>query len=157
MSGTDLTIIEDDAKGIVLSRTAVSPTEGETTGGQYTVRLASEPTGTVTVHADAPAGSDVRVASSGAAALTASLTFTTGNWDEPQSFTVTAVDDADSADDTGLAISHRVGGGGVRVFHDWGLRLPVEIDRLADLWRVSGGGVPRKGDGGRGAKTKTSF
>ena len=47
-------------------------------------------------------------------------------------------------------------GGGVRVFHDWGLRLPVEIDRLADLWGVSGGGVPRDGDGGRGAKTKTS-
>ena len=110
VSGTDLTIEEDDEKGIVLSRTAVSPTEGETTGEQYTVRLASEPTGTVTVHADAPAGSDVRVASSGAAALTASLTFTTGNWDEPQSFTVTAVDDADSADDTGLAISHRVAG-----------------------------------------------
>ena len=50
-----------------------------------------------------------------------------------------------------------MGGGGVRVFHDWGLRLPVEIDRLADLWRVSGGGVPRKGDGGRGARTRASF
>ena len=106
----DLTILEDDAKGIVLSRTAVSPTEGETTGEQYTVRLASEPTGTVTVHADAPAGSDVRVASSGTPALTASLTFTTTNWAEPQSFTVTAVDDADGTDDTGLAIAHRVAG-----------------------------------------------
>ena len=110
VSGTDLTIIEDDAKGIVLAPSAVSPTEGETTGEQYTVRLASEPTGTVTVHADAPAGSDVRVASSGTPALTASLTFTTTNWETPQPFTVTAVEDADGEDDTGLAISHRVAG-----------------------------------------------
>ena len=110
VSGTDLTIIENDAKGIVLAPSAVSPTEGETTGEQYTVRLASEPTGTVTVHADAPAGSDVRVASSGTPALTASLTFTTTNWETPQPFTVTAVEDADGEDDTGLAISHRVAG-----------------------------------------------
>ena len=105
-----LTILEDDVRGIVLSPSAVSPTEGETTGEQYTVALTSEPTGTVTVHADAPAGSDVRVASSGTPALTASLTFTTTNWAEPQSFTVTAVDDADGTDDTGLAIAHRVAG-----------------------------------------------
>ena len=58
VSGAEnLTIIEDDAKGIVLAPSAVSPTEGETTGEQYTVALTSEPTGTVTVHADAPAGS----------------------------------------------------------------------------------------------------
>ena len=106
----DLTILEDDVRGIALSPSAVTVTEGETAGEQYTVRLASEPTGTVTVHADAPAGSDVRVASSGAPALTASLTFTTTNWETPQPFTVTAVEDADGEDDTGLAIAHRVAG-----------------------------------------------
>ena len=116
VSGTDLTIIEDDAKGIVLSpMTPLTVTEGETTVGPqgaatYTVALTSEPTGTVTVHADAPAGSDLRVASSGTAALTASLTFTTTDWETAQTITVTGVDDADSADDTGLAISHRVAG-----------------------------------------------
>ena len=36
-------------------------------------------------------------------------------------------------------------GGGVRLYHDWGLRLPVNIDRLGDLWRVSGGPDPRTG------------
>ena len=90
-------------------------TEGETTVGPqgaatYTVALTSEPTGTVTVYADAPAGSDLRVASSGTPALTASLTFTTTDWETAQTITVTGVDDADSADDTGLAISHRVAG-----------------------------------------------
>ena len=46
-------------------------------------------------------------------------------------------------------------GGGVRLFHDWGLALPVAIARLGDLWSVSGGGdpstgqAPRHGIGGR--------
>ena len=109
VDGAVLTIVEDDVRGIVLSRSAVTVTEGEP-GVTYTVALTSEPTGTVTVHGDAPAGSDVRVASSGTPALTASLTFTTTNWETPQPFTVTGVDDADGADDTGLEISHRVAG-----------------------------------------------
>ena len=40
-------------------------------------------------------------------------------------------------------------GGGVRLFHDWGLALPVAIARLGDLWSVSGGPDPRQGFGGR--------
>ena len=89
---TVLAIVDDDTKGIALSPMAVTVTEGATTVNEdpatdgaaiYTAVLTSEPTGTVTVYADAPAGSDGRVASSGAAALTASLTFTTGSWDEP--------------------------------------------------------------------------
>ena len=41
-------------------------------------------------------------------------------------------------------------GGGIRVFHDWGLGLPVDIARLIDLWSVSGGAVPPERVGGRG-------
>ena len=50
-------------------------------------------------------------------------------------------------------------GGGVRVWHDWGLRLPMNIARLTDLWSVSGGPSPRSGIGGRGRKgtATTSF
>ncbi|MCY3981095.1 MAG: hypothetical protein OXF51_04860 [Alphaproteobacteria bacterium] len=47
-------------------------------------------------------------------------------------------------------------GGGVRLFHDWGLALPVAIARLGDLWSVYGGDPsagagpsPRHGIGGR--------
>ena len=39
-------------------------------------------------------------------------------------------------------------GGGVRLIHDWGLSLPVDIVRLTDLWSVSGGPVPQNGSGG---------
>ena len=41
-------------------------------------------------------------------------------------------------------------GGGVRLIHDWGLSLPVDITRLTDMWSVSGGPVPQNGFGGRG-------
>ncbi len=58
----------------------------------------------------------------------------------------------------GLAVQVRVtapgpllAGGGVCVWHDWGLRLPVNIARLTDLWSVSGGRLPslRLPEGGR--------
>ena len=46
--------------------------------------------------------------------------------------------------------------GGVRLIHDWGLCLPVEIARLTDLWSVSGAPAPRNGFGGRGRETVTT-
>ena len=36
-------------------------------------------------------------------------------------------------------------GGGIRLYHDYGLELPMEIARLTDLWSVSGGPSPRQG------------
>ena len=38
-------------------------------------------------------------------------------------------------------------GGGIRLYHDYGLELPMEIARLTELWSVSGGSVPRQGRG----------
>ena len=48
-------------------------------------------------------------------------------------------------------------GGGVRLFHDWGLRLPVDVERMEDLWGVSGGVLPNERREGwvRGALTRT--
>ena len=70
---------------------------------------------------------------------------------------------ADGADGQAAAVQVRIAdpapllaGGGVRLFHDWGLALPVAIARLGDLWSVSGGDPspgsgrsPRHGIGGR--------
>ena len=99
----ELAIGEDDARGIVLSKTQVTVTEEDGAGASYTVALTSEPTGPVTVFADPPAGSGVRIAPP-------SLTFPAADWDDPQTFTVSAVHDADGMDETGLAIAHRVAG-----------------------------------------------
>ena len=48
-------------------------------------------------------------------------------------------------------------GGGVRLFHDWGLRLPLDVERMGDLWGVSGGVLPNERREGwvRGALTRT--
>ena len=64
----------------------------------------------------------------------------------------------------GMAVQARVtepgpllSGGGVRVWHEWGPRLPVNIAPLTDLWSVTGNPSPRSGIGGQGRKgTATS-
>ena len=38
-----------------------------------------------------------------------------------------------------------LGGGGIRLYHDFGLELPMVIARLTDLWSVAGGPAPRQG------------
>lgn len=72
--------------GVTVSPTAVDVTEGGTTD-TYTVVLASEPTADVTIAitVDTQVTADV-----------ASATFTTANWNTPQTVTITAVDDAAS-------------------------------------------------------------
>ena len=83
-----LTIVDDDRRGLVVNPTALDLAPGAE--GSYTVALASEPTADVTVAASVPA------ADAGAVSLSpSSLAFTPGNWDTPQSVTVTAADDAD--------------------------------------------------------------
>ena len=62
----------------------------------------------MTVHADAPAGTIVRV-------TPATLSFTTANWQTARTFTVTAVHDEDGMNEPGpgepdLLIAHRVTG-----------------------------------------------
>ena len=47
-------------------------------------------------------------------------------------------------------------GGGVRLIHEWGLSLPVDITRLTDMWSIFGGPVPQNGFGGRGRETVTT-
>ncbi len=71
--------------------------------GTYTVRLGSRPSGTVTV----------QLASDSLAVTVspATLTFTTGDWDRPQTVTVRAVRDPDADDET-ATLSHRVTGYG---------------------------------------------
>ena len=53
---------------------------------------------------------------------------------------------------SGVAVQLRIeddgpllAGGGVRLYHDWGLQLAVEIARMRDLWSVSGDPDPRTG------------
>ena len=97
-SAATVSINDDDVAGVTLSETSLGIAEGGS--GSYTVVLTSEPTADVTIESRAPAGSDLTVNPS-------SLTFTSGDWDSPQTVAVSAADDNDFSDDTGT-ITHRV-------------------------------------------------
>ena len=84
---------------VILSATNVSVNEGG--ANTYTVKLRTQPTGNVTLTPSSNSG-EVTVAPS-------SLTFTTGNWETPQTVTVTAGQDTDTVDDSAI-ISHAVSG-----------------------------------------------
>ena len=86
------------APGVTVSKTALTVTEQDTTGGSYTVVLDSEPTATVTVTVAGHAGTDVTPNPT-------TLTFTSTTWSTAQTVTVTAGDDADTTDDT-VALTH---------------------------------------------------
>ncbi|GAA1513558.1 hypothetical protein GCM10009677_53290 [Sphaerisporangium rubeum] len=82
---------DDTSQGtqsLVVSQTAVTVPEGGT--ASYTVRLAIAPSGSVTVTNTAGSGDTDITVSSGA-----SLTFTTSNWQTPQTVTLAAAQDSD--------------------------------------------------------------
>ena len=103
-----VTITENDTRGVTLSETALTVTEGES--GTYTVVLDSEPTGDVTVTVGGATG-DVSVDTSADTGDQNTLTFTTTNWDTAQTVTVAAADDDDAVADTAVTLTHAASGG----------------------------------------------
>ncbi|MCA9675009.1 MAG: hypothetical protein H6708_17335 [Kofleriaceae bacterium] len=84
-----VTVVDDDVLGIVLSSTNLG-TIAEGTGGSFTVALTQQPPADVTIEVD-----------SNSLALTASpdaLVFSPSNWSQPQTVTVSAPQDVDTAD-----------------------------------------------------------
>ena len=76
--------------GVTVSKTALTVTEDDTAGDSYTVVLDSRPTADVTVTVAGHSGTAVTPDPT-------TLTFTASNWDTAQTVTVTAGDDADTA------------------------------------------------------------
>ena len=91
-------IVVSAAAGVTVSKSALTVTEEDTTGNTYTVVLDSQPTANVTVTVAGHAGTDVTPSPT-------SLTFTTTTWGTAQTVTVTAGDDADTANDT-VTLTH---------------------------------------------------
>ncbi|MFG1946009.1 glycoside hydrolase family 6 protein [Nonomuraea sp. NPDC048826] len=84
--------IDDDSsqeQSLIVTPTAVTVLEGGT--GTYTVRLAAQPSGNVTVTSAAGSGDSDLTVSSGA-----SLTFTPSNWNTAQTVTLAAAQDSDT-------------------------------------------------------------
>ncbi len=97
-------VIDPNSENIALSKTQLAITEEDPTGKQYTVHLQVVPTADVTVTIAAPAGAPVTISP-------ASLTFTTTDWETPQTVTVKATADDNHANETYI-VSHTAAGGG---------------------------------------------
>lgn len=85
---------DDDTAGVTLGKTLLATSETGPTTDSFTVVLNSQPTATVTlpVTSTDPSEGLVRAGASSAAA-SVSLTFTSGNWNVPQTVTVVGQDD----------------------------------------------------------------
>ncbi len=116
-----VTVTDNDAPNLILSPTSLNVDEGA--AASYTVRLATEPTGTVTVAISGQSGTDLTLDAT-------SLEFTTSTWDDVQTVTVTAGEDADTTNDA-ATLTHAASGGGYSVSAD--LAVTVTDDDTAGL------------------------
>ena len=96
-----VTVVDNDAPGLVVTPTEVRVTEGDEAGASYQISLASAPTGLVLVTITSNS-TDVDV--------TDGAWFTTTDWNNPQTITVTASDDPDLADEN-VRLNHTVTSG----------------------------------------------
>ena len=102
MASVMVTITDDDTANLVVSEPTLSV--GEAGSGDFTVKLATQPSAGVTV--------SVSSDDTGAATVSpASLSFTTANWNTAQTVTVSGVDDPDTADES-VTVSLSATGGG---------------------------------------------
>ncbi|WP_423920765.1 hypothetical protein [Candidatus Poriferisodalis sp.] len=128
-----VTITDNDSPAVAINPTAIDVDEGGS--GRYTVQLVTQPSANVTVTVPANSG-----ASLSGGALTRDLTFNSGNWNVPQTVTVTAHED-DDARNGAVDISHSSSGAdyvnliisdvGVTILDDDEAELvidPTEID-----------------------------
>ena len=126
----EVTVDDDDEPGLVLSKTSLGPSEGGSES--YTVKLATEPSGQVTVTITGHSGTDLTLDET-------SLTFTTLNWATAQTVRVTAGQDADTVDDM-VTLEHSASGGGYgSVSED--LEVTVDDDDEPGLVRPQIGGI----------------
>ena len=102
-----VTVDDDETVSIVLSKTDLTVEEEDATGGTYTVKLSHEPSEEVTVTVSGHDQTDLELTGLGEGDT---LTFTTSTWDDAQTVTVKAGEDADAANDK-VTLVHTAAGG----------------------------------------------
>ena len=105
----EIVLSDDDTAALVFS--APSLTVGEGSSGTYTVKLATQPTGNVTVTVGGASGEVTVDTNSGSPGNQTTLNFTTSTWNTAQTVTVSAGEDVDTTNDS-ATLSHTASGGG---------------------------------------------
>ena len=147
VTGTTLSITDNDERGVQITPTAFTLPEGGNEA--YTVVLTSQPTGGVTVTPSMSGSPDVTFTPS-------ILTFTTSDWDQAQKVTVNAAQDADADNDT-ATLEHAVAGAdyGANSVTAADVSVMVVDDELAVTLTVDSASVDEDGDGIRVTVTGT--
>ena len=102
----EVTILDNDTRGVDISATSLNLTEGER--GSYAVVLTSQPnTGSVTVIASSSNTARVRIGDITAESMPSDLVFSTENWDIPRIVQIITFPDPDGTD-TEVEITHQV-------------------------------------------------
>ncbi|MCY4235396.1 MAG: putative Ig domain-containing protein [Cyanobacteria bacterium MAG CAR2_bin_4] len=104
-----LTITDNDTAALVFSPTSVTVAEGAS--GSYTVKLATLPTGNVTVTVGGASGEVTVDTNPGSPGNQTTLSFTTTTWNTAQTVTVVAGQDDDTTNDS-ATLTHAATGGG---------------------------------------------
>ena len=133
----EVSITENDTAGVVLSETDLTVTEGDAAGSSYTVSLATQPSGSVSVAITGHAGTDLTLDKT-------TLTFTVDNWATAQTVMVKAGQDDDGANDT-ATLTHTASGGDYASVSN---TLPVTVtdDDTADIVLSETGVTVTEGD-----------
>ena len=97
IAGVAVTVTDNDTAGAMVSKTTLTVAEGGS--ATYTVKLNTQPTSDVVITVSSD-NSDVTVSS-------ATLTFSSSNWNTAQTVTVSAAQDADAVNDA-ASITHAV-------------------------------------------------
>ncbi len=139
-----ITITDDESKGLTFSTSTVNVTEGNS--ATYTVKLASRPTGSVTVTVSGHNGTDLSVDTDSTTQNDQStLTFTTSNWNTAQTVTVSATTDADSDNEAPITLAHAASGGGYNGVSGNVTVNIIDSDNPTVELSVSGGGAVTEG------------
>ena len=102
IAADSLTITDDDSAALILAPTSLTVIEGA--NSTFTVRLATQPSSEVTVSIGGFSSTDLTLDET-------SLTFTTSNWNQAQTVTVSAGHDADKTGDSATLTLSASGGG----------------------------------------------
>ncbi len=121
-----LSIVDDDARGVLVSETSLAVEEGSSSS--YAVVLTSEPTAEVEVTATLDrVGADVSLDRT-------TLAFDQVNWEVPQEIRVSAASDSDTEADSLVTVRHRASGGDYAFLAVADLRVMVVETGAPTVW-----------------------
>ena len=118
-------ILDNDLRGVTATPTALTIPEGGS--ASYTVVLDTEPTAAVAVAVQVPEGAEIAVDKT-------ELTFTTEDWNQAQTITVTATQDADAVADEPVILTHAVSGGDYDAVTAPSVAVTIIEDDIPTLW-----------------------